>query len=93
MKKSLKSNKIYKKVLILLIVVLIAYVFIDQQKVLSSYQSTESYYTEQIAKQNTYNETLRSIKENISSAEYIEKFAREELDMYYPNERVYLYKN
>ena len=30
------------------------------------------------------------MKENINSDEYIEQIAREKLEMYYPNERVYI---
>jgi len=31
-----------------------------------------------------------SMKENVDSTEYIEEMAREKLDMYLPNERVYV---
>ena len=37
-----------------------------------------------------YQEQLKEIKENVSSKEYIEEAAREKLDMYLPNERVYV---
>ena len=50
------------------------------------------YYTEQINKQLAYQESLTAKKDNINSKEYIEEVAREKLDMYLPNERVYIDK-
>ena len=35
-------------------------------------------------------EELTQKKEDVNSLEYIEQTAREKLDMYYPNERVYV---
>ena len=49
-------------------------------------------YTEQINKQLAYQKTLTDKKDNINSKEYIEEVAREKLDMYLPNERVYIDK-
>ena len=65
-------------------------IFTNQQKVLDSYSEREEYYKEQIQEQKDYNESLLSLKENVNSPEYIEKIAREKLDMYLPNERVYI---
>ena len=39
-----------------------------------------------------YQETLANKKANINSKEYIEQVAREKLDMYLPNERIYIDK-
>ena len=36
------------------------------------------------------NSELQKTKENVNSTEYIEEVAREKLDMYLPNERVYI---
>ena len=90
MKKNLKNNKIYKKILILGILAYIIYIFVGQQKVLNSYKNTQEYYTEQLDTQLAYQKSLNETKSNISSKEYIEKIAREKLDMYLPNERVYI---
>ena len=92
MKKLLKSNKIYKKLLILGILLYVAYVFICQQKTLNSYNNTQKNYSEQLNKQLAYQETLYKTKTNINSKEYIEEVSREKLDMYLPNERVYIDK-
>jgi len=92
MKKQLKTNKIYKKLLILGILVYVAYIFIGQQKTLNSYKNTQDYYIEQLNTQLAYQESLSKTKSNIDSKEYIEQVAREKLDMYLPNERVYIDK-
>ncbi|MBQ2937481.1 MAG: septum formation initiator family protein [Clostridia bacterium] len=92
MKKRIKTNKIYKKLLILGILIYVAYIFIGQQKTLNSYKNTQDYYTEQLNMQLAYQESLNKTKSNIDSKEYIEKIAREKLDMYLPNERVYIDK-
>ena len=42
-----------------------------------------------IFKKTEYKESLVDLKENASSLEYIEKIAREKLQMYKPNEKVY----
>ena len=34
--------------------------------------------------------TLSKRKEDVNSLEFIEQMAREKLDMYYPNEKVYM---
>lgn len=83
-------KKLIKKIFILGIIVYVFSIFIDQQKVLSSYKNTKEYYQEQIAQKTKYNQDLYNKKANLSSPEYIEQIAREKLDMYYPNERVYI---
>ena len=90
MKKQLKSNKIGKKLLFFAVLAYIIYVFIGQQKTLNSYKTAQKYYSEQLNKQLAYQESLYDTKNNINSKEYIEKVAREKLDMYLPNERVYI---
>lgn len=92
MKKQLKINKFYKKLLILGVFIYVAYTFIIQQKTLNSYKNTQDYYTKQLNTQLAYQESLNNTKSNIHSKEYIEKVAREKLDMYLPNERVYIDK-
>ena len=92
MKKELNSNKLYKKLLIFGILLYVMYIFVGQQKTLNSYKNTEKYYSEQLGKQLAHQQTLNDTKSNINSKEYIEKVAREKLDMYLPNERVYIDK-
>ena len=92
MKKQLKNNKFKNKLLILGLLIYVTYIFIGQQKTLNSYIKTQEYYKEQLNTQLAYQESLSQIKSNINSKEYIEDVARDKLDMYLPNERVYIDK-
>ena len=77
----------------LLLVAFIAYVTItlfNQQKVLNTYKDNIASVEEEIEEANEKKASLVSLKENANSLEYIEKIAREKLDMYMPNEKVYI---
>ena len=63
---------------------------ISQQKTLNQYKSEASTYSEQLETAKETNSELQKTKENVNSTEYIEEVAREKLDMYLPNERVYI---
>lgn len=65
----------------------------NQQKVLDNYNFNISTIEKEIDEKNEYKESLISLKENANSLEYIEKIAREKLNMYKPNEKVYKDKN
>lgn len=86
----MKITKICKKLLIVVIGIYVIYIFANQQKVLNSYKASERYYTAQIEAKLAYKESLNKKKENINSEKYIEEAAREKLNMYLPNERVYI---
>ena len=86
----MKMKKSLKKIFIIILAVYIMYTFISQQKVLNSYKTSQEYYTQQIEEKLAYKETLNNKKNNINSEEYIEEAAREKLDMYLPNEKVYI---
>ena len=47
----------------------------------------------QIQDQQEYKNELADMEANINSDEYIEQIARDKLDMYLPNERVYVDAN
>ena len=83
-------KKMLKKIGIIFIIIYVLYIFTNQQKTLNSYKSTQAYYHEQIEEQTEYQKKLTETKSNINSEEYIEKMAREKLDMYLPNETVYV---
>ncbi len=87
--KIFKSNKIYK-IIMLLFIAYAVYTFGCQQLKLMSYENEKKYYEEQIATLNDEKESLERTKANMNTPEYIEKIARENLDMYMPNERVYI---
>ncbi len=90
MKNSNKKSKLLKKVLFVAIAIYIIYIFLHQQSILNSYAKSQDYYQGQIEEKIAYRETLYETKENINSEEYIEKIAREKLDMYLPNEKVFI---
>lgn len=85
-----KNNKIYKKLLILVIGIYVIFTLVNQQKTLNQYTANSKELQEQIEEQKEYKEQLAKKKNDVTSLEYIEQAAREKLDMYYPNERVYL---
>ncbi len=84
------KRKLYKRVFIVCIIIYVIYIFANQQKVLNSYKAAQKYYNEQIETKVAHQESLNQTKQNINSEEYIEQAAREKLDMYLPNERVYI---
>ena len=88
--KNKKNSNLLKKSLILIFAIYFIYTLIAQQKTLNSYAREKERYNEQIEVAEDEQEKLQEIKENINSDKYIEQIAREKLDMYYPNERVYI---
>ena len=70
-------KKLYKRLLILAVILYASFTLINQQKELNQYNKNN-------------NQKLLAEKENVDSKEFIEETAREKLDMYYPNEKVYI---
>ena len=85
-----KSKKILRNLLIIAIAIYVIYIFINQQKTLNEYSKNTEELNQQIASEKQTNEDLNQQKDNVNSLEFIEEMAREKLDMYYPNERVYV---
>ena len=83
-------KKIYKKLIILAIAIYTIFTLINQQKTLNQYSKQSEELNKQIAEETADKEELAKQKENVDSLEFIEEMAREKLDMYYPNERVYM---
>ena len=86
----MKIKKTHKKLFFIGIAIYLIYIFANQQKTLNSYKTAQEYYSDQIEEKIAYKQTLFDTKNNINSEEYIEEVAREKLDMYLPNERVYI---
>lgn len=89
MKKNIKVGELIKKLIFTLLIVYVASIFINQQKILNTYKNNTDYYIQKIAEETKQQEILMSMRDNINSPEYIEQIAREKLDMYLPNERIY----
>lgn len=88
----MKKKKLYKKLLIILVVMYSTFTLVNQQKVLNQYSQNSKELASKIESEKEHNAELVSEKENVNSKEFIEKTAREMLDMYYPNEKIYVDK-
>ncbi len=88
--KNILKTKIFKRVCFILLIIYVSIIFINQQKTLASYDTQKKYYQEKINSAKENNEKLLAEKSNLSSNNYIEKIAREKLDMCSENERVYV---
>lgn len=86
----MKNKKIYKKLLILGIAIYVIFTLINQQKTLNQYNQDSMELASQIEEEKEYKEELAKKKDDVTSLDFIEQMAREKLDMYYPNERVYV---
>lgn len=86
----MKITKLIKKGVLVLIILYVSITFINQQKSINAYNNEQENLRNKIKVQKEYNQSLLATKENISSPEYIEELAREKLDMYLPNEKVYI---
>lgn len=85
-----KSKKIYKKLLIIAIALYVLFTLINQQGALNQYSQETEQLSAQVQEEKEYGEELAQEKEKVNSLEFIEQTAREKLDMYLPNERVYV---
>lgn len=85
-----KNHKIYKRLLILGLAIYVIFTLVSQQKTLNQYTANSKELQSQIEEQKEHKEQLAKKKDDVTSLDYIEQTAREKLDMYYPNERVYL---
>ena len=85
-----KSKKIIKMIIILVAIIYAIVTFANQQKTLNQYAKNCENLSSQIEEQKEYKEELSKKKEDINSKEFIEETAREKLDMYLPNEKVYI---
>ena len=88
--KNIFKNKIFRRICLILLIIYISIVFINQQKTLASYNTQKKYYQDKISEAKENNEALIEQKSNLNSNSYIEKMAREKLDMCTENERVYV---
>ena len=83
-------KKLLKKLILIAFISYVAITLMKQQKVLNEYKTNIASVEEDIEEANEYKDWLVSLKENSNSLEYIEKIAREKLNMYKPDEKVYI---
>lgn len=85
-----KKKNLYKIILIIAVSIYVVFTLANQQKTLNQYNVEKEKISKQISEQEEYKEELAKKKEDVTSLDFIEQTAREKLDMYYPNERVYV---
>lgn len=85
-----KSRKLYRNLIILAIGLYVIFTLISQQNTLNQYSQNAKDLSQKIEEEKEIKEELAKKKDDVNSLEFIEQMAREKLDMYYPNERVYV---
>ena len=85
-----KLKLIIINVFLVILICYATFTVINQQKTLNQYSKNKQELEAQIKEENEYKEQLTANKDNVNSLEFIEKNAREYLDMYLPNEKVYI---
>ncbi len=85
-----RYSKLVKRFFIGIIGVYVVFTLVNQQKTLNQYDNESEELAQEIQEQKDYNSELSKQQEDVNSLEFIEQTAREKLDMYYPNERVYV---
>ena len=90
MKKKFDLKKFYINIIIIGLLLYAIFVLISQQSKLNNYSESQQYYSELIDDAKKKQDTLNIRKDNVNSEEYIEQVARDRLDMFLPNERVYI---
>lgn len=90
MKKKFDLKKFYINIIIIGLLLYAIFVLISQQSKLNNYSESQQYYSELIDDAKKKQDTLNKRKDNVNSKEYIEQVARDRLDMFLPNERVYI---
>lgn len=83
-------RKIFVRIALILFFAYIIYLFITQQQLLGTYAREKNEYNKQIEQAEQKNKELNDKLDNLNSTNYIETIARDELDMVYPNDRIYI---
>lgn len=83
-------KKTLKKVFFIIIGIYVLITLINQQKTLNQYSKNEQELSQQIQQQEDIKQELAEKKDDVNSLDFIEQTAREKLDMYYPNEKIYI---
>lgn len=84
------KKKIIRNIVIFLAFLYVIYTLLNQQKVLNQYAQNSKDLNSQIEEEEEYKDELAKKQTDINSNEFIEDMARDKLDMYLPNEKVYI---
>lgn len=80
----------FGRAIFLVFIIYAIYSITNQQKLLNSYATEKNDYQNRLENAKEQNNELKDTLNNINSTNYIEEMARDKLDMYLPNERVYI---
>jgi cell division protein FtsB len=83
-------KKVIEALLVILLFVLFINRLVSQQKTLTTYSAEVSEYQSKLETELSDKESLEDTINNLNSTEFIESVAREKLDMYLPNEKIYV---
>ena len=84
------NKKLITLIIVIASIILFSLTFISQEKMSKKYDEESLQYTQQIENARTTQNKLKSTSSNLNTINYIEDTARNKLDMYLPNERVYV---
>lgn len=85
----LKSKK-FNLLIIIGLIVYASYTFVIQEVEYKKYQELKIAYLEQIKIAKSKTDEYKKYSEYVKSDEYIEKVAREQLGLVYPEEKIYI---
>lgn len=86
----MKKNKIIRKIIIFIVLIYVIFTLINQQKILNQYSESTQELAQSVEEEKQNRDELTKKKEDVNSLEFIEEMAREKLDMYHPNEKVFI---
>lgn len=84
------KRKFIRNIILILALIYVVFTLINQQQTLNKYAQNSEDLAQEIEEQKNYKEELAKKQSDINSKEFIEETAREMLDMYLPNEKVYV---
>lgn len=84
------KKKIYTKIIIFFVAFYAIFTFTNQQITLNEYDNDCKELEVKIEQAKSEKQELDQKKEDVNSLDFIEQLAREKLDMYLPNEKVYV---
>ncbi|MFR2787951.1 MAG: FtsB family cell division protein [Clostridia bacterium] len=86
----MKKNKIIRNIIIFIILIYVIFTLINQQKILNQYSESTQELAQSVEEEKQNRDELTKKKEDVNSLQFIEEMAREKLDMYHPNEKVFI---
>lgn len=86
----MKKNKIVRNIIIFIVLIYVIFTLINQQKILNQYSESTQELAQSVEEEKQNRDELSKKKEDVNSLEFIEEMAREKLDMYHPNEKVFI---